>query len=295
MCWGAVQWSRMGRVHIGVDRHTAAKYGFDDKVFYDEIDSKAGHYGIRRTGYIPNTSAGSKPGSERVLKNMVDVYDGILKKECEEFFKDVTVNRTMKRRFASKGGEQVQSAFKLVFDRETGSNAPPSGEGEPSLTQHEKFMRRAMAVASRGSKEGLGKERECFGAVIVKDGQVIAESCNCVMADRDATATAEVKAIRIATQMLGTYNLEGCELYVTAHPDLMSLGAILWSRISRVYCGVTQQFVAQCGFEDGYLLLKDLLETESGGSYVTQVIPGVAAEECENVFKEWSQRNGVVY
>ena len=42
MCWGAVQWSRLGRAFIGVDRHTAAKYGFDDKVFYDEIDAKAG-------------------------------------------------------------------------------------------------------------------------------------------------------------------------------------------------------------------------------------------------------------
>eukprot|EP00439_Symbiodinium_sp_Y106_P065804 s1529_g10.t1 len=52
MCWGAVQWSRLGRAYIGVDRHTAAKYGFDDKVFYDEIDSKAGHYGIKRTPLV---------------------------------------------------------------------------------------------------------------------------------------------------------------------------------------------------------------------------------------------------
>ena len=82
-----------------------------------------------------------------------------------------------------------------------------------------------------------------------------------VLSDRDATATAEVKVIRAATAHIGSsfpqpktnlssfevhsrfrYNLEGCDLYTTAHPYLMSLGAILWSRISRVYCGVTQQF-----------------------------------------------------
>merc|ERR1719401_1398096 len=68
MCWGAVQWSRLGRVHIGVDRHTAAKYGFDDKVFYDEIDSKAGCYGLQRRGYIPNTSKSAKKKPVRVHK-----------------------------------------------------------------------------------------------------------------------------------------------------------------------------------------------------------------------------------
>ena len=295
MCWGAVQWSRLGRAFIGVDRHTAAKYGFDDKVFYDEIDAKAGHYGIRRTGYIADTSAGHLvPQGERVFKNMVDVYDGILKEECESFFKDLTVNRTMRRRFTGKGGDQVQSAYKLVFDRESQKRLPPSGP-DKNPADHEKYMRLAMAVAARGAKAGLAKERECFGAVIVKDGVVLAEACNCVLSDRDATATAEVKAIRAATAHIGSYNLEGCDLYTTAHPDLMSLGAILWSRISNVYCGVTQQFVAHCGFEEGYLHLKDLLETDAGGAYVTQVIPGVAAYECEQVFKEWADRNGVVY
>jgi len=299
MCWGAVQWSRLDKAYIGVDRHTAAKYGFDDKVFYDEIDSKAGHYGIRRTGYmadssIPETAAANER-PERVLKNMVDVYDGILKQDCEKFFKDKTINRTMRRRFAGKGGDRVHSAYKDVFNQESGGNLPPTGPNDPATTEHEKFMRMAMAVAARGSKLGMTKERECFGAVIVKDGNVIADACNGVLSDRDATATAEVKAIRSAAQRLGSYSLEGCDMYVTAHPDLMSLGAILWSRISRVYCGVTQQFVAQCGFEEGYLHLKDLLETENGGSFVTQVIPGVAAAECEAVFKEWSNRNGVIY
>lgn len=295
MCWGAVQWSRLGKAYIGVDRHTAAKYGFDDKVFYDEIDSKAGHYGIRRMGYIANTSESSQPKQERVVKNMLDVYDGILKEDCEELFKDTSVNSTMRRRFGGKGGRQVQTAYKLVFEREAGQLSPPTGPAEPALADHEKFMRMAIAAAVRGAKAGHAKERECFGAVIVKDGIVIAEACNTVLSARDATATAEVNVIRAATSRLGTYSLEGCDLYVTAHPDLMSLGAILWSRISRVYCGVTQQFVAQCGFEEGLLHLKDLLETESGGAYVTQVVPGVAAADCEAVFRELSDRNGVVY
>merc|ERR1711981_1078067 len=96
------------------------------------------------------------------------------------------------------------------------------------------------------------------------DGVVIAQMCNTVHSSRDCTATAEVNAIQAATVNLGTYNLEGCEMYTTVQPDVMSLGAILWSRISSVYCGVTQKFAAQYGFEEATLHFKDLLEAASG-------------------------------
>lgn len=155
-------------------------------------------------------------------------------------------------------------------------------------------MRAAIDVVVQAARDGNSKEREPFGVVVVKDGVIISEGHNLVHTNRDATATAEVIAIRAACRRLRTHNLEGCDIYCTAHPDLMSLGAILWSRISHVYAGVTQQFAAQHGFEDGVHHFKDLLENTSG-SRVTRVIEGCAAAECEAVFQEWSQRNGVIY
>jgi len=299
MCWGAVQWSRLGKAYIGVDRHTAAKYGFDDKVFYDEFDGKSDVYGYRcqykRYGYRSDSSKNPKKEPERVEKNMVEIYDGILRKECEQLFTNPSVNKTYRRRYAQEGTESLHRAVKDAFpDVEVKRSVTLESSPNTSLAQHETFMKMAVAAAERGAKTGVSKEREPFGAVVVKDGNVIATSCNSVCSERDSTATAEVKAIQAATVNLGTHNLEGCEIYTTVQPDVMSLGAILWSRISRVYCGVTQKFAAQYGFEEASLHFKDLLEVAEGRR-VTQVVPGIAVAECEAVFKEWSDRNGVIY
>jgi len=297
MCWGAVQWSRLGKVHIGVDRHTAAKYGFDDKVFYDEIDNQAGCYGLRRTGFRRDTSVDieTEQLTERVQKNMVQVYSGLLQDDVEGLFTDPHRNRTMRRRFGTGDGHRLAEAFREVFpenDIAIPSQMPLPG-GSEQVALHESFMRLAMAVAERGAKKGLSKEREPFGAVVVRGGTVLAECCNTVLETRDATATAEINAIRATAEKLGTHNLEGCDLYCTSHPDLMSLGAILWARISHVYCGVSQLLAAQCGFEEGIQHFKDLLE--HGGRQATPVVDGVALAECEAVFREWSDRNGVIY
>jgi len=303
MCWGAVQWSRLGRVHIGVDRHTAAKYGFDDKVFYDEVEGKSGCYGLRRCGYMPDSTRSLEKSSGRVTKNMVEVFDGFLLEQVKNLFTNPLVNKTLRRRFGSSDGEALHAAHKEVFVRVDGASeegssakqlAAASGgtkrkQGEHK--QHEEFMKLAIQAAERGARQGQSKEREPFGAVIVRGGQVIAEAHNTVLDSRDATATAEVNAIRAATARLGTHSLDGCDIYCTSHPDLMSLGAILWARISRCFCGVTQQVAAQCGFEEGIIHFKDLLE----GRRCTEVIEGVAKVECEGVFKEWSDRNGVIY
>jgi len=295
MCWGAVQWSRLGKVHIGVDRHTAAKYGFDDKVFYDEIDNQACSYGLRRTGFRRDTSEDVEQMTERVQKSMVQVHSGLLQRDVEGLFTDPHRNRTMRRRFGTGDGHRLAEAFKEVFP-ENDTGIPPQitlPEESQQLELHESFMRLAMAIAERGAKKGLSKEREPFGAVVVREGAIIAECCNTVLETRDATATAEINAIRATAEKLGTHNLEGCALYCTSHPDLMSLGAILWARISHVYCGVSQHLAAQCGFEEGIQHFKDLIE--HGGRQATPVVDGVAKAECEAVFREWSDRNGVIY
>jgi len=311
MCWGAVQWSRLNKVHIGADRHTAAKYGFDDKVFYDEIDNKGkASYGLRRTGFIPDTvelgrANHSKDGgltrqvspgaSQRVDKGMVMVYDGILEKECTELFTNPEFNKTLKRRFFNPAGRKLHKAHSEVFADDALRVRSKPNVSKDGMESHEGFMRHAIETAKRGVKDGRSKEREPFAAVIVQGGNIVSEACNTVLSDRDATATAEVNAIRAATQRLETHNLCGCDIYCTVHPDLMSLGAILWARIDNVYCGATQQVAAQSGFEDGIIHFKDLIETADNEHKITAVVEGVAKDECEKVFQEWSDRNGVIY
>jgi len=227
-----------------------------------------------------------------VQKSMVQVHSGLLQRDVEGLFTDPHRNRTMRRRFSN---HKLAEAFREVFPENDTALLPPmplAGDGQQTEL-HESFMRLAMAIAERGARKGLSKEREPFGAVVVRGGTVLAECCNTVLETRDATATAEVNAIRTTAERLGTHNLEGCDLYCTSHPDLMSLGAILWARISHVYCGVSQHLAAQCGFEEGIQHFKDLLE--HGGRHVTPVVEGVAIAECEAVFREWSDRNGVIY
>merc|ERR1712178_424992 len=112
-------------------------------------------------------------------------------------------------------------------------------------------MRLAVLAAKDGCKAADSLGHDPFGAVVVCDGVGIAKGCNTMRRSRDCTATAVVNAIVAASAELGTYNLEQCEIYATALPDVMSLGAVLWARIPRIYAGVTQEFAAQHGFEEG--------------------------------------------
>ncbi|MFT4710469.1 MAG: guanine deaminase [Planctomycetota bacterium] len=107
-------------------------------------------------------------------------------------------------------------------------------------------MARAIELARASVAKGGGP----FGAVIVKDGKVIAEASNRVVLDSDPTAHAEVGAIRAAAASLGTHVLEGCEVYSSCEPCPMCLGALFWSRVDRIYFGATRVDAAQAGFDD---------------------------------------------
>lgn len=89
-----------------------------------------------------------------------------------------------------------------------------------------------------------------FGSAIVKDGKIIATGHNEVLRNLDPTCHGEVQAIRNACRALNTYDLSGCELYTTAYPCPMCLGAIQWARISKVYYGCTVEDSATIGFDD---------------------------------------------
>ena len=89
-----------------------------------------------------------------------------------------------------------------------------------------------------------------FGAVIVKDGKVVAEASNTVTVDNDPTAHAEVNAIRKACAALGTFDLSGCELYTSCEPCPMCLAACYWAHIDRVYYAADREDAAAAGFDD---------------------------------------------
>ncbi|MGG1696805.1 nucleoside deaminase [Bacillus zhangzhouensis] len=125
---------------------------------------------------------------------------------------------------------------------------------------HEAFLQRAIDLAVEAVNNGTGGP---FGAVIVKDGQIIAEGSNNVTTNNDPTAHAEVTAIRKACQALHTYQLEDCILYTSCEPCPMCLGAIYWARPKSVYFAAGHQDAATSGFDDSFIYEEINKEYES--------------------------------
>jgi guanine deaminase len=115
------------------------------------------------------------------------------------------------------------------------------------MTHREDFMRRAIELAREGMRRGDGGP---FGAVVVRDGEIIGEGWNRVLATNDPTAHGEVTAIRDACARLGTFSLEGSEIHTTGQPCPMCLGAIHWARIGAIYYGFGVGDAAALGFDD---------------------------------------------
>lgn len=117
------------------------------------------------------------------------------------------------------------------------------------MSNDRKFLREAVEIAISGIKKGGGP----FGAVIVKDNEIIAASNNRVVLSGDPTAHAEVLVIREAAKNLKTYDLGGCVLYSTCEPCPMCLGAIYWSGIGRVVYATDRNDAASAGFSDNLI------------------------------------------
>jgi guanine deaminase len=150
------------------------------------------------------------------------------------------------------------------------------------MDNHEKFMRMAIDLSEYNVNEGQGGP---FGAVIVKDGMVVARSANKVVPTNDPTAHAEVSAIRLACQELGTYNLEGCEIYTSCEPCPMCLGAIYWARIDKIYYANTKADAAAIGFDDNFIYQEIDLPMEKRKLPHTQLM----RDEALSAFKLWSE------
>lgn len=111
-------------------------------------------------------------------------------------------------------------------------------------------MRRALALACEGMDGNAGGP---FGAVIVKDGRIVAEGCNRVTSSNDPTAHAEIVAIREACRALGTFDLAGAAIYASCEPCPMCLAAIYWARLDRIYYANTRADAARIGFDDDHI------------------------------------------
>ena len=112
------------------------------------------------------------------------------------------------------------------------------------------FMEQAIALATENVTSGFGGP---FGAVIVRDGKVVATGVNRVTATNDPTAHAEVTAIRNACSDLKSFSLEGCAIYTSCEPCPMCLAAIYWARCEVIYYSGTAADAAAAGFDDAYL------------------------------------------
>lgn len=110
-----------------------------------------------------------------------------------------------------------------------------------------------MREAIRLSVENIDNNGGPFGAVIVKDGKVIARGVNRVTSNNDPTAHAEVNAIREASKVLGTFDLSGCEIYSSCEPCPMCLGAIYWARLDKLYYANTKFDAKNIEFDDSFI------------------------------------------
>ena len=130
-------------------------------------------------------------------------------------------------------------------------NSPEANSYNPE------FMKEAIRIAVKNVENGTGGP---FGAVVVRDGKIIATSGNTVVPDNDPTAHAEVNAIRKACKQLDSFQLKGCEIYSSCEPCPMCLGAIYWARPERVYYACTKEDAAVGGFDDSFIYKEIVLD-----------------------------------
>ena len=143
------------------------------------------------------------------------------------------------------------------------------------------YMQKAIELGRTSMEHKNGGP---FGAIVVKDGEIIGEGMNSVTNDNDPTAHAEVMAIRNACKKVGSYSLEGATLYTSCEPCPMCLGAIYWSRISRIVFAATREDATKvAGFDD------DHFYDEMNSSWEDRKIEfqEISRKEGQRLFEEW--------
>lgn len=152
---------------------------------------------------------------------------------------------------------------------------------------HRRFMRRAIELAHEGMSKGAGGP---FGCVIVRDGTIVGEGHNEVVAGCDPTAHAEVVAIRRACKDLGEFHLEGCVVYTSCEPCPMCLAALYWAHVEKIWYAADKLDAAAAGFDDEFLYKELPLPMPDRQIPFERLLP----EDSRKVFEQYMALEGRV-
>lgn len=152
---------------------------------------------------------------------------------------------------------------------------------EETMTKEE-LMQKAIELSEANVANGGGP----FGAVIARDGKIVATGVNRVTANHDPTAHAEVSAIRAACEKLNTFDLSGCEIYTSCEPCPMCLGAIYWAHIDKIYFGNDKDDAKAIGFDDSFIY-DELALPREGRKLPVEVL---MEEEAMRAFNLWQEK-----
>jgi tRNA(Arg) A34 adenosine deaminase TadA len=144
-------------------------------------------------------------------------------------------------------------------------------------------MKEAIRLARQGMLADKGGP---FGAVVVKDGQIIGRGYNQVTSAKDPTAHAEIIAIRQACRFLDTYQLEGCTIFANCEPCPMCLGAIYWSRADKLIYAADRHTAADAGFDDAFIYEEMNRDPESRRLPIGRIMEA----EAQKIFREWKEK-----
>lgn len=185
----------------------------------------------------------------------------------------------MKKRNRARGRAKAELALALALACALAGAAMAAEADGPQAA----FMQAALEEAYAGIEAGDGGP---FGTVIVRDGEIVGRGHNRVVVNQDPTCHGEMEAIRDACKNLGTFDLSGCELYTTAEPCPMCLGATLWANIPVVYYGCTREDSDEIGFRD------EVFYEYLAGEADLLTVSEFERESCLELFETYTQIEG---
>jgi tRNA(Arg) A34 adenosine deaminase TadA len=147
---------------------------------------------------------------------------------------------------------------------------------------NEEYIMETIRISESNMEDGGGP----FGAIIVKDNEIIARAGNTVTSSNDPTAHAEINAIRKASQYLENFDLSGCILYSSCEPCPMCLGAIYWARVDGIYFAAGKEDAKDAGFDDSFIYSEIKKPFDRRSIQTNQIMRDKAYE----VLKKWKQK-----
>jgi guanine deaminase len=163
------------------------------------------------------------------------------------------------------------------------SHNSPNENGDGTKSMNPSFLREAIRLSTEKME---GNEGGPFGALIVRDGEIVGRGWNRVTSTNDPTAHAEIVAIRDACARLKTFTLAGCEIYTSCEPCPMCLAAIYWARLGRIFYAATHEDTTAAGFDDRSIYRE--LELPPGGRSIPMVQD--LREEASKAFGAWMKK-----